>query len=396
MEQKHNAGAPLLVTAILLTAFTMRSPMTSLSAILQDIQALFSLSGAAAGSLTTIPTILFAAVSLGAPMLLRHFRASTLLLMGTLFICVGVAARSFLGTPGLFAGTAAIGLGIGLCNIMIPKIIKQFFPNRIELFTGLYISTMTLFAALGSGASTPLEHAFGWQWGLMAWAVPALLAAAAWMVSGRFARASEEHAQPPMRMRALLKAPMAWKLTLCMGTQSVAYFCVLAWLPVILQDKGMEPEIAGFAHLIVQMVGMISAFSIPMLMRRSKDHRIVHIASCLAFLTGLVLLLIWTDRAWLQLVMLVTLGWGTGVGLAYTVTVLSLRASSSEELVSLSAMVQTGGYVMAAIGPMLLGSLFDACGLRNVQVAALIVFILGYLVFGTMVALRPGGSRGIE
>ena len=392
----QSGGASLyLVLGILFTAFVMRAPMTSLSAILNIISEAFSLSAAAAGTLTTIPTILFALTAVCAPMLLKKWSSNTLLLLGTLSICLGIPLRSFCGTPGLYAGTSLIGLGIGFSNVLLPKVIKQHFPDRIELFTALYISSMTLFAALGSGFSNPLASALGWRWSLLLWAVIALPAVLAWTVCRKRVSWEDAPAQDSLPMGVILKTPMAWKLTLCMGTQALAYYSMLAWLPTILQGKGMAPDMAGYSHLIEQVAGMVSAFAIPILIRKTKDNRFVHILSCAAFLAGLLLLLFWPKQGWLQILMLVLLGWGTGVGLAYTVTVMSLRAASPEEVVSLSAMVQTGGYLMSALGPTLLGLLLDWTGSQNAQVFALILFVLGFLVFGTMVALRPGKSRGI-
>lgn len=387
-----------LISGILLGSAVMRSPLTSVSSILNVIQQEYALSGAVAGSITAIPTMVFAVISLIAPLLLKKWNAYGLMFTGMAAIAAGILLRSYLGLTGFFAGTLAIGLGIGLGNALIPKIIKQDFPQQVERYTGVYTSLMNLFAAFASGISVPLANAAGWKNSLALWCPFVCLAAISWFAVKRVSAQGgrlDVGGTSTLRIRAMLRSPMAWKLTLCMGFQSVAYFCVIAWLPSILQERGMEAQLAGYSYLIVQVAGMASAFAIPMVMRKMADHRPSIIVTCLLYIGGLLLLYIFPTSIVLQVLMLLALGIGTGTGLSYTLTVLSLRAATSDEVVKASVMVQTGGYIMATVGPPLLGGLFDLTQSMNAMILSLGVFAIGYLVFGAMVALRPGGNRGL-
>lgn len=397
MEINQSAGrrGRLLIAGVLLSSVVMRSPISALGPILQTVREAYAMNNALAGSITTIPMLLFALMSLAAPLLLRRVAANRLQLWGMVLVLAGLLIRSYLGVAGLFAGTVLLGLGVGVSNVLIPRAIKQDFPDKVELLTGTYTAIMSLFAALGSGFSVPMAAALGWRQALAIWAPFAAAAVLAWALAGRGGQSAPEQPQDTgIGLRELLKSSMAWKITLCMGFQSAVYFCVLAWLPSFLQARGMAPQAAGYTHLFVQLAGMVSAFVVPVVMRRMRDHRKCLVPLVLMILIGLCSLLLGMP-VWLQYFLLLLLGFGMGSGLSYTMTTLSLRAQSAAQVVSLSALAQTGGYIIAAIGPTLVGGIYDFSGSLPLQVISIMFFGLGYLVFGSMAAIRPGGQRGI-
>lgn len=416
-KQSSARNSAMLLLAIILTSAVLRSPMTALGPVLQSIRQSYSLSGALAGSLTTIPTLIFAAMALLAPLLLKRVPAPSLLFFSTALISFGVLLRLFFGAAYLFAGTVCIGIGAGLCNVLVLHTIKQHFPDRVEAYNGLYTGTLSLVSALASGLSVPLANRFGWQVSLGIWIVPTLLATLAWLPQHPFRRrpadaaasaagsaAASDGAEPIVltdanisageerSLSSMLRSSMAWKVTLCMGFQSAIYFCVIAWQPTILQMRGLTAEQAGTAQLFTQLCAMTCSFTLPRLMRRTPDQRKCIIPAALMLLVGILSYLFDLSLP-LRYCFLALLGVGVGSGLCYTMTILSLRCKTPREVVSLSAMVQTGGYIIAAVGPLLLGAIYDATASFTLQIAVLAVFGLGYLFFGAIVAIRPGGNR---
>ncbi len=108
---------------------------------------------------------------------------------------------------------------------------------------GLYTMALCAGAAVAAGATVPLQHALGdsWALALAAWAVPALIAAAAaWSVQlgCRGAARSWSRRRAP---EGLWRVPLAWQVTLFVGLQSSLAYSIFAWLPPILRARAFPP-----------------------------------------------------------------------------------------------------------------------------------------------------------
>ena len=108
-----------LLAGILLIAANLRAPFTGLPPLLGSIQADFGLGTTAAGALTTLPLLAFALVSPFGALLARKYGLERALFGALVLIALGIALRSA-GTPwGLYAGTAVIGMGIAIGNVLL-------------------------------------------------------------------------------------------------------------------------------------------------------------------------------------------------------------------------------------------------------------------------------------
>lgn len=173
----------LLVAGIVLAGANLRASLTSVGPLVGEIRADTGVSGGAAGLLTTLPLICFAAFSLLAPALARGLRTRLVLTGGLILLAAGIALRSAPPVAALFAGTVVLGLAIAVGNVLLPSLVKRDFPARAGLVTGVYITVMNSGAALGSGVGVPLAHQLdsGWRGALGVWAPLALVAAAVWL-----------------------------------------------------------------------------------------------------------------------------------------------------------------------------------------------------------------------
>ncbi|MCP9981506.1 hypothetical protein [Actinomadura madurae] len=86
------------------------------------------------------------------------------------------------------------------------------------------------------------------------------------------------------------------------------------------------------------------------------------------------------------------LGVGTGSAFPLAYTLLSLRSPSPSAAARLSGMAQTGGYLLAATGPLAVGVLHEATGGWNVPLVLLLVLVVPELAVG-LLAARPGFVR---
>lgn len=156
--------ALLLLGGILLIATNLRAPITGLAPVLGMIRDSFGLSTARAGLLTTLPLLAFALLSPFAPWLARRWGLERALFGALILIACGVTLRSGGQQWGLFAGTAVIGAGIAVGNVLLPALLKRDFPSRIAIVTGAYALTMGLAAGVVSATVFPLATGLGLGW----------------------------------------------------------------------------------------------------------------------------------------------------------------------------------------------------------------------------------------
>ncbi|MEU5575928.1 CynX/NimT family MFS transporter [Streptomyces coeruleorubidus] len=180
----------LLVLGIVLSALNLRPAITSLGALLEEVRDGLGMSGSVAGLLTSVPPLCFAVFGVMAPRLARRFGAGAVVCAGMAAIAAGLAIRPYAGgTPGFLAATALALMGIAVSNVLMPVIVKHWFPDRVGSMTGLYSMALALGTALAAAVTVPLTDALGgsWQSGLGLWAGLAVAAVLPWLpfVRGR-------------------------------------------------------------------------------------------------------------------------------------------------------------------------------------------------------------------
>jgi len=360
MNKRSNGWAAL---GIVLAAFSMRASMNAVGPLLSVIQEDLGLSASVAGLLTTIPLLIFAAVSPLAGTLAARFRLPDVMLVSLGLIVAGSLARSYLGTAGLYLGTAALGIGIGALNVMQPVVIQAGFPQKVGVVTSVYTVSMILFSALGSGLSVPLAQALGgWRNALAVWALLPLLALPVWFLlrsRGAFPRGGGRETRKA--------AGSVWKNTrflmiaLFMGLQSLLFFCIITWLPSIVSLKTGDTRLGGTLLLFQQMVSLVTGFLVPLLTQRPASRTPIAVASGGLYCAGLAALL-FAPSAPMLILACTLLGLASGVSLSYALSLIGMSGSTAEETARLSGLAQMVGYALAAAGPVLLGAVYDAGG----------------------------------
>ena len=144
----------ILLTGIILVATNLRAPITSVGPVVPQIQEALGLSNTLAGFITTIPLLAFAVLSPVASKLADRWRIETLLWAAIWTIGLGLFVRASSNATLLFTGAALVGCGIAFGNVLVPPFIKQRFPRKIGLVTGIYSVAMNVTASLASGDCT--------------------------------------------------------------------------------------------------------------------------------------------------------------------------------------------------------------------------------------------------
>lgn len=199
----------LLVLGIVLSALNLRPAITSLGALLEEVRDGLGMSGSVAGLLTSVPPLCFAVFGVMAPRLARRFGAGAVVCAGMAAIATGLAIRPYVGgTAGFLAASALALMGIAVSNVLMPVIVKHWFPDRVGSMTGLYSMALALGTALAAAVTVPLTDALGgsWQSGLALWAGLAVAAVLPWLPFVR-GRGADTAASGPGERAAVVPGP---------------------------------------------------------------------------------------------------------------------------------------------------------------------------------------------
>lgn len=379
LSPRGKQGA-LLIAGILMIATTLRVTFTGAAPLLETIRSDYGLSTAQTGLLTTLPLLAFALVSPLAAGIARRFGMERSLFAAMLLICAGIALRSLPSATLLFAGTAIIGCGIALGNVLLPGLIKRDFSQHVARLTGAYSLTMGAAAALGSALVVPLAlHGFGWRGALLMLMLFPLLAFLIWLPQWRTTCSANLSSSRALHERGIWRSPLAWQVTLFLGLNSLIYYVIIGWLPTILISHGYSEAQAGSLHGLLQLATAAPGLAIPLILHRFNDQRWIAALVSLLCAVGAAGLWFVPGQA---IIWTLLFGFGSGATMILGLTFIGLRASSAHQAAALSGMAQSVGYLLAACGPPVMGKLHDASGswylpLSGVTVLAIIMAIFG-------------------
>lgn len=357
MDTKQSArrsGQALLVWGLLVVAANLRPSLTGVGPLLGRVQADLGLSPAVAGLLNTLPLLAFAVISPVVPRMAARTGPERLLAGALVVLTLGIAIRWVPATVTLFAGTVLIGAGIAVGNVLLPSLIKRDFPTKVGLLTSAYATVMGGVAAVASGVAVPISQVApgGWYTALGCWIVLALVAIVLWLPQLRTPR------PVPATVRGGHRLPwgsgLAWAVTAFMGLQSLGFYVIVTWLPQVVQDSEITAAAAGWLLFLFQVVAVVTSLLAPAMLRWARDQRALATVNSVIMLAGYIGLLVAPEWA---LLWTVVLGLGGGACLVLALAFLSLRARDAAGAGALSAMAQSVGYLLAAVGPVIFGLL---------------------------------------
>jgi MFS transporter, CP family, cyanate transporter len=376
------AGGVWLAVILLVSALNLRMAVAALSPVLDMVQRDTGLSSAMAGLLSTVPVLCFGVFALATPKLIRRFGMERLLVLVMVVITVGIALRVLPPLVALFAGTAVLGAGIAVGNVLVPGLIKQDFAGKAGLMTGLYSVSLFVGPALSAGLTVPIMHAtgLGWRPAIALWGGVAVLAAALLFPrAARRPRAAGSAAQH--RPKGLWKDPLAWMVSGFMGLQSLGYYSGVAWIPTLLQEHGMSAGQAGWMLSYSSFPGLVMALITPLAVRgRPRRAAAVVVAVVIACGTGYLGLI--AEPVSLAYLWLTILGVGQGMAISLALGFIVARAPDVHHTAHLSTMAQSAGYLIASVGPVGIGALHDVTGGWTVPMLTLTVILIPLLIAG--------------
>jgi CP family cyanate transporter-like MFS transporter len=374
----------LLITGIVLVAFNLRPAITSVGPLIGMIKEDVGLAHWSAGLLMSLPLLAFAVMSLIIPKIANRLSNELLLVFGLIILLIGIGIRSISLSFFLFTGTVFVGVGIAIGNVLLPAIVKDKFPKKFGLMTSIYSTSIGLIASLASGISVPLAYGLnlGWQGALIVWGMPAVMAIIVWVYLLKFKQGNQTEIKNERSSdNRIWRSPLAWQVASFMGFQSVLFYVTISWLPEILHDHGMSMETAGWLLSFTQIMGLPTSFFIPVIAGKFRSQMWIAFGLGLCSITGYGGLLFGTSDP-ILIISIMLIGISLGGNFPLALTYLGLRTRNARQAAELSGMSQSIGYILAAVGPMFIGYLYDIAHMWTVPLITLIIVSVLVMVFG--------------
>lgn len=387
------AGRSLALLGIVLVSTSLRMAATSLSPVVDAVARDIPLDALGLGVLGMLPPIAFALAGLVAPRISRRIGLEFFLVLAIVAMVAGFAMRAIAGDYWvLFAGTLVALAASGIGNILLPPIVKRYFPDRIGLVTSLYATSIALGTALPPAIAFPIADATGWRVSLGVWAVLALLSLPPWIVvlaqRRKSVRAAAQDPAPeleevaPAMIGRVWRSPVAWSIAVVFSLTSFQAYSLFAWLPGLLVDQvGVSEVEAGLLLAFWGLLGMVASLTAPILVTRlSNVGWILHFGAAGFVLGYLGLLVAPGVSPWLWIGL-------CGIGQVVfpaCLALINLRTRTHEGSIALSGFAQGIGYTIAALGPLLVGVLHDLTGGWAASLVLLAATSLLFVLFGVI------------
>ncbi|MFJ7766867.1 CynX/NimT family MFS transporter [Streptomyces sp. NPDC097107] len=409
----------LLLLGIVLAALNLRPAITSLGALLEEVRDGLGMSGSVAGLLTSVPPLCFAVFGVTAPRLARRFGPGAVVCAGMVAITAGLLIRPYAGgTAGFLAATALALMGIAVSNVLMPVIVKRFFPDRVGPMTGLYSMALAFGTSIAAAATVPVTNALGghWQPGLAVWAALAAAAILPWVPFVRPRRApstlspaqdasgaAEEATAEPATARAdrptaqpagqsplrITRSRTAWALAVFFGLQATAAYITMGWMAQIFRDAGVSAGTAGLLLAVIMMMGVPLAFVIPRVATRLPHQGPIVLVLGVCGLAGYAgLYFAPAGGAWAWALLLGV----SNCAFPLALTMVGMRARTGAGVAQLSAFAQSTGYLISIPGPLLVGVLYQHSGGWGLPIALMSALMVPQIVVGFL----AGRDRTVE
>ncbi|MCF4006787.1 MFS transporter [Corynebacterium uropygiale] len=393
--------------AVFTAALNLRAGIASLGPVLADMLGALGASGTWAGVLTAMPGMFFAIMGVLAVPIAMRVGVSRTLTAGMVLTLAGLALRPFVGSIALFLPlTALVVSGIALSNVLLPAWIKAHGGRHVVILMTIYGAVLGLSGALGPLSALVAQ----WQGALLVWALPAVVQLLVWIVvlrhagvdipdhgagsgdvqsaadsaSGSAAAGASSNAKA-----SLWSSPTAVFLMIFFGLQSMTAYTQMGWMPQMLTDAGVSSHTASIAIALVGAMNVIGGLVMPTIIDRARSLAPFPVAFGVLTVLGYLGILLGASAAPLLWAFLLGIG-----GFCFPTALALIPARSRSPLVTarLSGFVQPVGYVIAAVGPFLVGVAYQYAGEWTGILWALIVCA----VLMGLVGLRASRSVFID
>ena len=326
----------------------MRTAVSSLSPVVTYIQTEISLPIVTIGLLGVAAPLAFAIATSMANRPTRRIGVEKTLIGTSLLIIGGHALRALAwDSTALFAGSLMSLLGMGIGNVLLPVIVRKYFPDKVGLVSSFYISLTAISATAGSFFAVPVAEEFGWRLSLGQWGFLGILALLPLIAlrSNSTPEVADTNQQP---QKAIWRSPTAWAIFGTQAMTSIFGYVSFAWLPLLLLEHNSVTAIeAGALLSLFAILGLPAALVVPILASRfPRLHApIIWFSSSMGMIGALGILFAGSDSLWI---------WVAAFGLGpamfpLALTLFNLRSRTRSTVLAVSAFGQGMSYTLTTV-----------------------------------------------
>ncbi|MDO4814268.1 MAG: MFS transporter [Gemella sp.] len=374
----------IIILSVILIALVLRTPLTGVGAVMATIKESLGINNTVAGFITTLPLIAFAVVSPFVTVFSRKYGLEKILLFSTVLISIALLLRFYISIPVMFITTFLIGVGIAVGNVLMPAFVKKYYPEKMGVMTGVYTVLMTLGAAISSAVAYPIVMSningkeFSLGLALNIAVVLSVLAAILLLVLSKSSKVDkdQETEEKVKKVTNIFSNPKLYSITIFFGLQSAFFYSSVAWFGEIMIDKGFSNTEAGLLLSVSQFAQFPATFAMPILAEKIKNRLAIPLFIFICYFVSSIGLIFVDKNLTMILICIVLFAFAGGGSFSYVMYLFSAKTNNIEEASLVSGVAQSGGYLLAAIYPPVLGYIADVSSWS----AALVLFVITSIV----------------
>ncbi|SEE98122.1 MFS transporter, CP family, cyanate transporter [Arthrobacter alpinus] len=389
LQKRPWTGRIGALVGIMVMALSLRTAVSVVPPLLGELTGELGFTAGTTGLLAMMPPLLFAIFGLLTPVLIRRFGLEKALIAAVVLAVAGQLGRVATQEVWPFLGlTAVIMAGYGIGNVVLPPLVKKYFPDRVGLVTAGYVTLLAVGTAISPQLAVPIAGAANWRVSIGMWASVSFLVLLPWVTQfvrdrriplaphdgatslaqpAHLGAASAGGAGSVPRLRPW-RSPVAWGLAIFLAGNSAQTYVYFTWLPPYLSGQGIDAATAGSALAYFAILGLPVSLLVPLWVPRMKNPIVAIGLFAVCWATGhLGLYLSPLDGTWLW-VTFAGLGQGT---FATALLMVNLRSRTTHGSSVLSGFSQGLGYAGAGLVPLVFGTIHDATGTWTASFAML-------------------------
>jgi CP family cyanate transporter-like MFS transporter len=349
----------LLLAGLFAASLCLRPQIVAVGPLLPSIQSGLHISHSVAGLLPTLVVLCMGLFAPASVRLAHRFGARRSIALALALIgAFGVARALVPSADAVILLTIPVGIGVAVAGTLMPRAVKEAWPERPAFATGVYATGISLGAAVAAAVAVPLASlAWGWRGSLVVVSGFTALLLLTWLW---FTAHQPPHERPDEKPPHFpWRSTVGWRLVSIFTLTSIAYYGITAWLPTVYVERGWSHASAGALITVVSVVTL----PVSLLVAWAGDHhgsRRVYLTSgaLLLFFTGIGVVLI-PGGGWLWAVLI---GVWVGVSFPSLMTLPLDVGHGGREVAGMAAMMLGVGYALSSVAPFLFGAVRDATG----------------------------------
>lgn len=347
--------SPLLFAIIaFIVGLNLRPILASVGPLFSVLQREAGLTATQFSLLTTLPVAMMGLAALCGPWLLARVGAVRGIMLGLFILLVACSLRGFSTSLTGLMGTALLGgASIGTIQALMPALIKKAYTQTASTIMSLFSTGIMAGAAVAAASAEPLFSWLTLKPALAMAGVLALLALMLWLPLVK-----QPQGEQTAHESVTLSSSRTGLLLLFFGVGTGAYTLVLAWLPPLYIQAGWSARSSGYMLAWLTLTEVAAGFAVSALIGKFPDRRVPLITVLLLLLAGLLCLVFSPGTT----PVLSTLLLGIGIGALFPLSLIVTfdHARTPAQAGKLLSKVQGGGYMIAALMPLVAGIVRDS------------------------------------